>query len=407
MPRAEKIRAQTTPEDGPLFAAGFNNSLFKPEPHGAFTDYVREKQLLKLANTNLGNEIHFEIDKNATFIEDLILRWDVDALAVPGDGTYIRFQDFSFSQIEEVVVRYSSNHIVTYRPDNVWSDYKFMTNEKQEAFEVLHSGNLSAAERNTKAAAGQRFRFRLPMYWNDKKFQLPIIAALANKIKVTVKTRAPALCLQSDGTKPTPVAMVSPTVEMQYIHVTAKEREEFTAQTLKPNGLSYLIEEFQFKTVQASAGEINSSGKTIELNDFDGPIPRICVIVRKLSDVQSASNDPNYYNIDTSLFEDWTYKMEANGMDLFEETDVKQEIANYVSKFYCAPPSIEQILIFWDECPKYNNVASGHLSIGNFQNPKLILKSAVANTDDLVLTIIAKRWNWTNDQAGNLQKIWN
>ena len=62
----------------------------------------------------------FEIDKDATLIEDLNLRYIRPALAIPVDGTYARYVDFvALAAIEYIEYKYSSNNIVRYHPDCV------------------------------------------------------------------------------------------------------------------------------------------------------------------------------------------------------------------------------------------------------------------------------------------------
>lgn len=407
MPRSEKIRIQTSPEDGILFSSGAQNSLFRRAQAGVFTDFVREKQVSTKNSISAGREVIFDIEKNGTFVEDLVLKWKIGALEIPGDGTYIRLQNFSYSQIEEIEYKYSSNHIVTYRPDSTWAEYKFKDMEKQLCHESIHSGEMTPAERNTRATAEQTFRYKLPSPWGQCKTHLPLISALANKLRVTIKFRTPGFIIQTDGTKPSSLTIIEPSIEYQYLHLTAKEREEFTGQTLATKGTSFLFDEFQYFTKEALAGQINSGGFTIELNDFTGPISKLCILVRRSSDLLQATANTNYYDMDTTLFDGWDYEMESNGLKLFERTSVEQEIANYVEKFYSSPPSIEQIILFWDELPEFKNVASGHLTFSNLSNPKLRLFSDVANTEDITLTMIACRHNWYNHQAGNIMKIWN
>ena len=106
MPRAEKIRAQTTPEDGVLLETGFQNSIFHPRSHVAFSDSVREKVNQNVPDQLSGRKIIFDIEKQATLLEDVNLNLTLPALAIPGDGTYIRYQNYPlWSLFEKVVIK--------------------------------------------------------------------------------------------------------------------------------------------------------------------------------------------------------------------------------------------------------------------------------------------------------------
>lgn len=409
MPRQEKIRAQTTPEDGPLLETGFGNSLYRPQPHMSFSDHVREKVNLEHADQVTGRKLIFDIEKQATMLEDLNLRVVFPALAVPGDGTYIRYADFPLWQlVEKITIKYTSNTLAEYDPDILFSDHRFKSNEHQECTEAYANGGLTAAQRNTLATAPQTVRMRVPTPWFNKACHNPIISALANKIRVEFQLRQARDIIQTDGTKPATITLSGIRLEQQFIHVTGADRAEATSLTLRPDGLSYLYKEQQSVHKVIPAGALGPANDfVIELNDFDGPITCITGMLRTSEQLDGTSPDPAHYEIDTTLLNGLTYRMTSNGISLFEETEADRELPYTVQKYFGSGPGIEQILFYWDELPQAENVASGHISIGNFSNPKIFLRSAVANAEELTLTLIARRFNWLNAQAGNIQLIWN
>lgn len=409
MPRAEKIRAQTTPEDGPLLETGFANSLYRPQPHAAVSDHVREKVNLQLEDKPTGRKLIFDIEKQATLIEDLNLFVTLPALAVPGDGTYIRYADFPLWQaIEKITYKYTSNGLTEYTCDKEFSDYRFENDEVQRCIEAYGNGNLTPAQRNTLATAPQSVRMRLPTPWRDIRCHNPIISALANKIRIEIQLREARDFVQTDGTKPATLTLTDIRLEQQYIHMTGADRAEATSLTLVPDGLSYLFQEEQTVHKTIPANQLGGANPfVVDLNDFDGPIACMTIIVRRESDLDGTSPNTNYYNIDTTLMENMSYFVTSNGISLFEETSAEKELAYYVQKYHKSGPGIEQLLLFWDEVPQAKNTATGHISIGNFSNPKLHIRRPTVNPEALDLTIIARRHNWLNHQAGNLQKIWN
>jgi len=76
-------------------------------------------------------------------------------------------------------------------------------------------------------------------------------------------------------------------------------------------------------------------------------------------------------------------------------------------KFLVGRANPQALILLWNEFPMVKNCASGSMSFGNFTNPKLNLRNALAvGHPDLIATYIAYRHNWYAIQRGNLQRVW-
>ena len=70
MPNQEVIRAQTTPEDGALFATGLKNSKWLPRNHVAFTEDLRQKGVIEISsNVRTGSQLVIPFEKTCTLLD--------------------------------------------------------------------------------------------------------------------------------------------------------------------------------------------------------------------------------------------------------------------------------------------------------------------------------------------------
>lgn len=410
MPQVEIIRAQSTPEDGVLLTTGFGNQQWVPKPIKVYSDKVRQKTESPYDDKQSGSVIKFEIDKDAVLLEDLSLEFIRPAVAVPVDGTYIRYQDFaSLACIEYIEYKYTSNNIVRYEPIfDFDSCYLSRCDETKRCYETLNDGNLSAAQRNTQALSPQKTHFLLPSPWRGIAGNEPILTALANKIIISVKFNRADAILQSDGTKPRTITFTDIKLTQQKIHMTGSDREEITAATMSPDGISYKFDEPILEDIRIPAGALGLAQpfkKKVE--NFTGPTTHITGILRRAVDLDTSSNDPNFYSIDGSLLQGLQFEMKSGVLSLFEPTTTDKQQIYYDCKYRYSGPETQQIRLFWDEKPDAVNCSSGHISFSNFDNPQIFIRSENVNAEEYVLTLIGHRHNWNNHQAGNLQKIWN
>jgi len=413
MPNAETIRAQTTPEDGALFAAGLDNSKWRPEAHVAFTEDARQKGILELQNdTPFGKTIIVQFDKMSTFLEDIELEFTPPALTVPVNGTYIRYCDWlAFAIIENIQWNYTANNLQNYSMDMEWSDVQYMTLEKRANEEKLAGGGLSAAARNTYAAAPTTLRVSIPTPWKDRRNAALGISALASRPTLTIKLRESSYLIQTDGTKPTGLSIPSSRLVFQQIHTTGHTRQEYTSVTNQPNGIPYLYDDrasLDF-TIPANTLSALANGKFVaDITGIDGAVRKLRLIVRTSDQLNSQSASPGRYEIDTTYIEGMTAVIKANGMDLMDEQTQDTDGVRQTQKFHRCRYDTLQVEALWEEFPEAKNVTSGNLSFGNFTAPKLTISnpSLAGNHPELTVTVLYDRHNWLVHQRGNLNKVW-
>ena len=414
MPRQEIIRAQVTPEDGALFSTGYGNSIFRVSGGiRTYSDKVRQPLDLGLDDAKTGREIKVNIEKQATLLGEISIKGILPALTIGAGGTYARYQDFApLALIKSILIKYGSNTLYEDTPEAMFHDYLLCKDdEAKRSFEKIHSGNLTAAERNTRALAPQPFRFKIPLPWNCCDTHDVPISALSNKISITLKLAEAREIIQSDGAKPTTLTLTNLFAEQQFIHMTGNDRAQLTALTLRPDGLDYLYTEHQQYSNDIAIGALTNTGYVVPIEQtFTGPIRNMTMAIRRTADLDPTANDPTYYDLDASLIEGVDFEFKASNLEAFERTD-SLENEYHISKYFNSGPESKLAYFFWEELPLggkhgYADCASGNLSVDSLCNKKVYLYQDVANTEALTATFVARRWNWHNQQAGNLQKIW-
>jgi len=416
MPEATKLQAQTTAEDAALIEVGINNSLFKKRGHRCASDYAIQEKRLPFVNPTVssGQEIYFEIDKEGTLLRDITLCFTAPALTglVTGAPTYARYGDFGGLQAIDrntpFSYDYGSSNVHRVYPDQIYSDYFFETDEGRQYAEDLLAGEKTAAERNTLALAPQEFRVPIPHPWEGCGNELPI-CALANKLKIRLTMASAAAAIQTDGTKPAALTYTNCYLRYELIHVPGVDRESFAASTFSQDGRFTLFNDVTRKEVIIPANAMfnppTQYGYNIDLRDFTGAVRHVTGLLRTSTQLDTAVA-PAPYEIDPVHLNNLTFSVRANDRVLFEECRPNFEQVEQIKRLYECAPDIGQFHIFWDADPNNLHFASGHIALANFSSATLYLRSTVAHPE-LRLTLLARRWNWTNQKNGNYQRIWN
>lgn len=410
MPNAEIIRAQTTPEDGALFEIGLRNSKYVPQPHLSFSEDVRQKMEAGINSKTTGQDIIWPFEKESTLLEDVDLVLTPEALTIPVDGTYIRYVDWiSIACWKLIEWRYGSNTLASYRNEVIFSDVQYLEDEHKANETLLLRGDLSAAQRNTYAVAPTPIRVKIPTPWRGLRCHSPLIAGLANKLTLQIRLSEARDIVQTDGTKPAQLTYNAIHLDHQNIHTTGALRGEFVGLTLTPTGLSYLVEDIQTTDHAIPANSLGAvSDYPIELRDLDGPIPKISVLFRTAAQLDGTTAGVDPFAIDTTYLEGLQYRIRSNNMDIQDPEIMDNDGVYKINKFFKCRHSTRQLTMIWSEFPDMKNAATGSVSFGNFTNPTLLLKNALLNGvhPALIMTVIARRYNWNVHQRGNLQKVW-
>lgn len=412
MPQSETLRANTGPEDGSLFSTGLANSLLDHMPHSAMTDMVEERKEDPITDTNFraGGQVKYEVEKDATSMQHLDLVVELPALAIPGDGTYIRYGDWiGLLLIRDVQIRYQSQVIQEYPPEYLFACIKRMCNEDKQIYEQLAFGERSAADRNTfTAAPSQKIRIPIPQPWEWNPDYAPIVSGLASKLQIVINFNNVGLILESDGTKPSSVNFTGYWDKRVY-HVNGKTRSELVGRTLTPEGISYLFDDISKEDVTIPANTLTPSRPAVvDLSAIDGPQRFLVVLIRTSAQLDASAANPAPYIIDTSLLENTVFEITSNGMHIVDRQEYHPNEPLKMSRYFKCDSASDQFVCLFDQRPMCDNLAAGSMNFSNYTLPRLSLTfpQYSSNNPELVVTVLAHRRNWLVHQRGNFQKVW-
>ena len=417
MPQSSKIRAQVGPEDGPLIATGYHNSLFAKQGIATTSDFSLEEKhdFTDIATVNSGTTQVFYLEKEGTEVGVPTLCVTVPALEplVGGGKTYVRGSDFLglalLHPTEAITYSYAVNNLDRTFPDKIYKDMRLSQNEVRKALEALLVGNKTEAERNTLATGEQKVRIPLPHPWEGQGNQLPI-CALANKVKITIRFNEAANFIETDGTKPATVPFSNVFLRYELVHLPGPDRSEVMSLTNTKLGLMTLFEEGKKLDYDVPVNGLFAApteyGYPLDLSDLDGPVKNMLVLIRYLSDVDAGTANPKPYFFDTTILDAVTGQVRSNDKVLFEPTTAGGVQIEHLRKYYGCEPDINGILFFWDYEPKCKDFASGHLQMSSYTNPRAYLRSTIAHAA-LRITIVAVGHNWTIQKGGSIQRMWD
>jgi hypothetical protein len=416
MPEATKIQAQTTGEDSALIETGIHNCLFKKRPHSAVTDYaIQEKKYIFRPSITTGAEIVAELHKEGTLVRNVTLVLRAPALTglVTGAPTYARFGDFggllALNRDVPITFEYGSTTVHRIYPDQIYSDYFYCNNEDRATKENLFVGEKTPAERNTLALAPQEFRIPIPVPWEGWGNELRI-ASLASNLRIRFPLASAKSMIQTDGVKPDTFNYSEAYLRYELIHLPGVDREEIVADTFSQQGEFTLFTDVIRKDFVIPADAMFNAqdihGYGIDLKDATGAVRSISAFLRESTAFDQNAANPTQYEINPTYLKNLTFSIRANDRVLYEDTRPNFEQVEQVSKLYGCAPDIGQAHAHWDELPSETHLSSGHISLANFSSSTFYLRSAVSHPE-LRITLLIKRWNWTNQKNGNYQRIWN
>lgn len=412
MPNAEVIRAQTTPEDGALFAgSGLKNSKWIPQNHIAFSEDLRQIARVEIPDTRTGTQIIIPIEKTSTLVEDFEFQFLLPALTLAGGATYSRYVDYvALALVPSVKWSYVANTLQQYPLDSTFCEVKLMLDEERYNEDQLLGGNLSPAARNTFAAAPYKLRVKIPAPWNGKMCQAPCISALASKLTLTLDIAQSSYLVQTDGTKPASLTLTECELIYQQVHFTGKIRQELTSITNQPDGLSYLYDDVNRVDFDIPADYFRNTGNEFvcALTEVDGPISRMHLLLRTQDQLDPTNAGTAPYEIDPAYLDGLEYRIVSNNMDIQDPEEQNLDQLRKIQKFFKCRRDTSQAVLLWAEFPKMQNCASGNVTFGNFTNPRLFLKNPKLNGSHpaLRVSVIYCRHNWLVHQRGVLQKVW-
>lgn len=404
------LRLNTGAPDGSLFATGLMHSYFRPEQWKVIADKVRQIQVEEITGSpQLGTVISIEYDKTGTILEDVKLRLTLSAVVGNGVGTYARICDFGgLALIPQVSLTYQQNTIETY--SNVDLFFKHIRDHDithRRVFAAQLGGNLTDAQRNTRATAPQSFQTYLKPYWYQLASHCPIIVALANKLKFKIQLAAAQDIVQTDYTNQATVTLQSAQSVFEVINTTGTDRDSFSKLTFTPAGQTYLIEEnHDLSYVTLAAGSLKN---TVDLKGFVLPFSSQYGLLQRAADLTTPWAKKPF---ELSVVDFQTYLQRVTIKDGSNATFIILEapfdFADHYQKHHCKSQWLYPIICYAAaEIADLKNINLGSFNAANINNFQMVLEYKTALPVDFMLTLANFEHNWVNHQGGELQTVFN
>ncbi len=401
------IRYNTGAPDASIFTQGLSRSFYRPKEWSVTTDHVRDTvQFEYRTGISLGLPLYYETVQNGVLLEDVKLDLTISAIVGAGVGTFARGADYlGLALIPSIEVTYQQNTLQRYD-----SQALFIQNIRdhdithRDVFNALLEGNLTPAERNTLATGEQTTTTYLKPYWYMMYSHLPILSALANKIRFKVNIANPQDFVETDYTLGATVSLVKAKFRANIINTTGVEREEFARLTFAPKGLTYLFQ--HISTIPYQKINAGSTEAIIDLKGLTLPFFSIYFLF------QSASYILNPYQkrpfeLSPADFRRMTqYGFRDGQGSNFVTINGEKDAADYWQKFHCQAKWQLPIGFYSaTEITELKNVALGSHNASNIPNLQWFATFGAALPEDYYVSFIVLQHNWVSHASGELQTI--
>lgn len=237
----------------------------------------------------------------------------------------------------------------------------------------LLARNKTPVERDALATAAQVLISDVPAWWDSSPGHYIHQTSLAQELQIRFQNRTLKSLLEHDGTEGVPTASFTEKLRVLYYHVSNLESNAHTAQEFTKRGKTKMITTYQ--NVVQKAVAIGDTSATIDISSLTNPSKGVVVCLRKTSEVNGsggfgATPSPNdFYNV-----QPWTtIKGSSSTEDWFPVQTSAYNRLYMMPKLF--PGRVGSHIAFinnsLDPTDKVN--ASGHLSLANMNNPKIVL----------------------------------
>jgi hypothetical protein len=394
--------------DASLFMLGYANSYFKYQPWECISDKVRDiKRKVVTDNLNFGGETSIEIDRVGTLLEDIKIDTEVTALTPTGSGTYYRFCDYAGLAIfPTITLSYASNTLHKYDAESMFFKHLRDSNVKDyELYDAQLAGELSAAQRNTRASATQTFRTYLKPWWWKNAGHCVVLTALGNKLKITLDIANLQDIVQTDYTSAS-ATINKVTWIYDIINVSGTERDSFQRYPMSEEGVTYLFEDtHSIKNYKLTAG---TDEYIIPLNGLSLPFSSAYAILQPYVDVSTPYAKKKFEPpLATILTVSEAILREGEVADFDKSFGLKDVVDKYNKKHMAS--LYRKCILFWgmSEVCDLKNANLGSFNSSNLNDLQVKLKFSSTVTADLAFSITFFEHNWINHQGGELQKIFS
>ena len=173
-------------------------------------------------------------------------------------STYIRYPDYAAQVfVKEVRIRYNSTRLQVIRPTELLLHMEhYMNDEEKEAAKFFALGGMTDFQRGQAAMADQNWQ--LPLYTSFVHYDPSnaiFVDGLANEMEVEFDFETRANFIQTDGTvtlsgidadsATSPAWFSNGYLQVEYLHVTERRRQQMVALYANPEGIRHLFNEFQ------------------------------------------------------------------------------------------------------------------------------------------------------------------
>lgn len=404
------LRYNTGPQDGSLFALGFEYCLFKYQPWEVAGDKVRQTDKTTFVQSEIspGKKIALEFEKTGTFLEDVIMKTTYGPVTGIGAGTYARFIDWAgLGVVQKIEVTYQQNTIQSYDNLGLFIDY-FRDHDitHRNVFRDGLAGGLSTSRRNTRALSNQVFSTYLKPYWYGMRGHCPLLTALANKIRILIYLAPLTDILESDYTQGATSTLTQIEFLSEIINLTGADRESAVMPTFTPRGLSYLVQRKSVISYQKIPA--GTTSYVVNLSGLTNPFYAIYFILQRNSE-QNTNFQKKPFKLNISDFKNISYSAfrDSSNIKLQEISDYR-DFANIWQKFHCGSQWVAPIGFYSaTEIADLKNACLGSWNAQNINNFQHEIKFSTPLAEDLLITYVIYEHNWINHQAGEISTVFN
>lgn len=406
------IGAQVSPADAGLLTADLRDAQeYIPRDHTTYVDRRKDERIFQVTTSNnkFGEETVFDITKIGDRIMEVILHVAVGPLTTTG-GTYRRFVDDALNAaIRDITINYGSQQLHVMTP--YWRkhcDIKYKGIEKRNNVEVSAGGKLTAVQRNQLATGDQDFYVHLPVYWENIWCHYPVLNALSNNVKFTIRYNELAKLVETDGTVPV-AEMKRQELIVHLLHTTGNERNFNVSLTKDESGIIYLADGQEYDSnILVTTADTALAEYVKELRNFKHPCKELVFSFRDANQINSAGvlAEREYFNFDDEELLPDEIELESNGIKILRRiSDLKKYgIPFYQNRAYSGYLSGLFSIPFAD-APECKNESNGHFTIGSASNVVLRLKWRNPSTRDIRLDIMNVYHKFIQHQGGELHVI--
>lgn len=401
------IRLNTGAADGSLFTRGFHNTFYIRQPWTIRTDRVRSRERDDVLSTvTLGMPLNYQYKKEGALLEDTFIELTLSAVTPAGVGTYARYVDFlGYAILKKLTLLSSQNLLEEKTGVDMFikhiRDYGYLTSD---IYDAMVQGNLTAAQRNTNAAAANVIKIPLKYFWDGLPCHTPVITALAQELRIKLDLGAVNEIVQTDYTNGASVTVTGARFIHEYINFTGQDRDQATAPTMSARGTTFLIEQ----TNNGSMGyyTLASGGTkfTVPFTGFTAPWHSIYIPLQKAADVTTPyAKKP--FELSLADFNNIKSIQLREGNVIIQDYTNVQEIAERWCKYHMKGKWRFPLIFFTvSEYADIKNEANGSLNASNMNNFNMVIEFKAALGQDYVIYPVLFEHNWVNHQAGEMQR---